>query len=264
MTQNWSKIVPDAYAGNMLFYRNDGVVAVGHIDQNGKLQQTDSGANFTQNWSIIVADGIGNLLFYRNDGSSAVLHIDQNGKMQQTDSKVASMTQNWSQIVASSGKLFFYRNDGIGAVGYIDANGKLQQTDSLAGATQNWSAIVADYDGFLFYRADGIGAIGHIDANGKFQQTQSISGLTQNWSNIIAYSNDDDCLFNWAEKNYPQFLSPAGAVSQILSPYYYRYYSGTHAYLGVTYDTVYYLTSNGALANLGGKSGWLTQAGCNK
>lgn len=40
-----------------------------------------------------------------------------------------------------------------------------------------------------------------------------------------------DCLFNWAERTYPEIFAPAGAVSANFPPYYYRYYSKTGTYL---------------------------------
>ena len=43
-----------------------------------------------------------------------------------------------------------------------------------------------------------------------------------------------DCLFNWAERIYPQFFSPAGPASGIYAPYYFRYYGGTATYLAVS------------------------------
>lgn len=73
-----------------------------------------------------------------------------------------------------------------------------------------------------------------------------------------------DCLFNWAEANYPQLFSPAGSASQTSSPYYYRYYQHTNSYVGVSSanDHVYYLGPDGNLQDVGQFSTWLTAAGC--
>lgn len=43
-----------------------------------------------------------------------------------------------------------------------------------------------------------------------------------------------DCLFNWAEKTYPQYFTPAGKASATATPYYYRYYSGKGNYLATS------------------------------
>ena len=73
-----------------------------------------------------------------------------------------------------------------------------------------------------------------------------------------------DCLFNWAEKNYPQLFSPAGAASQTWESYYYRYYRDTNAYVGIssTDNHVYYAGSNGVPLDQGARSIWFTLAGC--
>lgn len=72
-----------------------------------------------------------------------------------------------------------------------------------------------------------------------------------------------DCLFNWAEINYPSLFSPAGTLSKTSDPYYYRYYSATNSYLGTssTDNHVYYLNAEG-LHDAGPLSGWRTTAGC--
>lgn len=75
-----------------------------------------------------------------------------------------------------------------------------------------------------------------------------------------------DCLFNWAERTYPEAFSPAGAVSSTSAPYYYRYYSQTRAYLGRSSadNHVYYLgpLSGNSVLDVGALAGWLVTAGC--
>ena len=80
----------------------------------------------------------------------------------------------------------------------------------------------------------------------------------------IGQVSRSDCLLNWAEKNYSQLFSPAGAATQTLSPYYYRYYPNTNAYLGISSANthVYYLGPDGNLQDEGALSSWLTMAGC--
>ncbi len=50
-----SMVATPALAANLLFYRTDGLTAVGHIDGSGKFQQTDSRSDFSPNWSRIVS-----------------------------------------------------------------------------------------------------------------------------------------------------------------------------------------------------------------
>jgi hypothetical protein len=74
-----------------------------------------------------------------------------------------------------------------------------------------------------------------------------------------------DCVFNWAEISYPNLFSPSLAVSQTLSPYYYRYYPKTNSYLGISSadNHVYAKGSDGKTHDMGASSTWLTVAGCN-
>lgn len=71
-----------------------------------------------------------------------------------------------------------------------------------------------------------------------------------------------DCLFNWAEANYPTLFALA-TPSKTSSPYYYRYYAGTQTYLGVSSSDghVYYL-AGGKLQDVGTQAGLLATAGC--
>jgi hypothetical protein len=79
-------------------------------------------------------------------------------------------------------------------------------------------------------------------------------------------SSQTDCLFNWAEKNYPDLLAPGGATSLTFEQYYYRYYWQTRSYLATSSidNHVYFLgpSSNDAILDVGGLSGWLVTAGC--
>jgi len=73
-----------------------------------------------------------------------------------------------------------------------------------------------------------------------------------------------DCLFNWAETNYAELFSPAGAATQTLPPYTYRYYKNTNAYVGISSanNDVYYLGPDGNLLDVGNLSAWLAKAKC--
>ncbi|MEQ1637857.1 MAG: hypothetical protein ABL903_14325 [Methylococcales bacterium] len=73
-----------------------------------------------------------------------------------------------------------------------------------------------------------------------------------------------DCLFSWAEGNYPALFAPSGALTTIWSIYTYRYYSVTNAYLGLssTDNDVYYMGADGILQDEGPLSYWLPKSGC--
>ena len=94
--------------------------------------------------------------------------------------------------------------------------------------------------------------------------------MTQARSVTASFANTnqkDDCLFNWGESNYPDLLAPRGTQSLSYAPYYYRYYSQTSAYLGVSSNDshLYYLgpLSSNTLLDLGAVSKWHATAGCN-
>ena len=73
-----------------------------------------------------------------------------------------------------------------------------------------------------------------------------------------------ECLFGWAEQNYPGLFAPAAATTAVSTVYTYRHYSATNAYLGVsTADNhVYYLGPDGNLQDEGPLSYWLPKADC--
>jgi len=75
-----------------------------------------------------------------------------------------------------------------------------------------------------------------------------------------------DCLFNWAESNYPELFSPALGIteSKTLPPYYFRYYAQTNVYLGISAidNHIYYLPADNELQDVGHSYDWLKQAGC--
>lgn len=66
----------------------------------------------------------------------------------------------------------------------------------------------------------------------------------------VSALRDEDRLFDFAEKNYPQLFSPAGTASQTLSGYYLRYYSATNTYLAVK-DGAVWLAVDGKVSALG-------------
>jgi len=80
---------------------------------------------------------------------------------------------------------------------------------------------------------------------------------------ISAAATGADCLFNWAEAHHPGLFAPA-ATSQTFAPYYFRYYSVTNAYLGISSvdGHVYYMGAQGGPQDVGAQAGWLVVAGC--
>lgn len=84
---------------------------------------------------------------------------------------------------------------------------------------------------------------------------------------ITPVSNEaKNCLFNWAEQQYPSIFRPAFSNSQIFGDYYYRYYGGVNTYLGIFQDKkIHFLQANSsnAIADVGYFEYYQYLAGCN-
>lgn len=95
----------------------------------------------------------------------------------------------------------------------------------------------------------------------------SYSAAPQVTQSITIGLSRDDCLFNWAERTYAQYFSPAGATDVTsIAPYTYRYYSGTHNYLAVSSadNNVYILgpISGNNIVQVGPVTSFLGVSGC--
>ena len=75
---------------------------------------------------------------------------------------------------------------------------------------------------------------------------------------------DTECLFTWAETNYPDLFPPSGSFTKVWDEYSYRFYPATNDYLGISSfdDQVYFKGPDGKLQNVGPMSNWSTKAGC--
>lgn len=74
-----------------------------------------------------------------------------------------------------------------------------------------------------------------------------------------------ECVLNWAQTFRPNLFSPAMSGVQYSSPFTYRYFPGTNAFLGVSSadNRVYYQGPNDtSLRDLGALSAWLKETGC--
>jgi C1A family cysteine protease len=114
------------------------------------------------------------------------------------------------------------------------------------------SAVTGIAAGTCIIAANQTGNANFAAAN---QVTQSIAVISQS-----------DCIFNWAERTYPQFFSPQGAADATFSTYTYRHYSGTGTYLTVTSgnNNIYVVGSSfgNNLVTIGPVSSFLGVSGC--
>ena len=136
-----------------------------------------------------------------------------------------------------------------GDVTTVGGSGKIGSTDGLgvAASFYNPMDVAIDASGNLIV----VDRANHTIRKGSVQSASAVSQA--------------DCLFNWAETNYKSLFSPP-ATSKSQSSYYYRYYSTSNSYLGIS-DTdgwVYYLGSDGKLLGVGTQAQWYATAGCPK
>lgn len=104
-----------------------------------------------------------------------------------------------------------------------------------------------------------------VAVGGKSTILVSPDGIT--WSlATTAMANRSDCIFNWGEKQYPQYFSTTGVSSGEFPPYHYRYYTGTKNYLASSSvdNSIYVLGPGfgGKLVRVGSVASFLTLAGC--
>ena len=92
--------------------------------------------------------------------------------------------------------------------------------------------------------------------------------LLVGWTTAVNASittSQNDCIFNWAEKSFAQFFSPAGMADVIVAPYTFRHYTDTNNYVGVSSadNNVYVLgTVFGGLVKAGTVADFIGFAGC--
>ena len=154
------------------------------------------------------------------------------------------------------------RNSGDGDLNWTaSANQNWLHLDAASGTTPTNLSITADPAGLAVGQYTANVMIASPSAANSPQVVNVILSVT-----AFASISQPDCFFNWAERTYPTFFAPAGVISNTLTPYYFRYYPQSNAYLGTSSadNHVYYFgpLSNSSLLDLGALSGWLATAGC--
>ena len=121
-------------------------------------------------------------------------------------------------------------------------------------ATSKASLTISLVDNHVYYR----------NADGVLQD----EGPLANWLSKAGCGTPVvppmECLFNWAEQNYPNNFSPAGASTNTWNQYTYRYDAGTNTYLGASSldNHVYYMGPDGEMQDEGDMYKWIALAGC--
>jgi alpha-tubulin suppressor-like RCC1 family protein len=166
--------------------------------------------------------------------------------------------------VQTDGSLWTWGSGGYGQFG----DGTTGSRASPVRVGEGYEAVAAGMFHSLATRTDGSVVAWGFNDGGALSHNAVFTRL--NPVKISAFGADSgsaypvDCVFAWAEWNYSQYLAPAGASSRSQSPYYYRQYPGTGAYIGTASSRVYYLgpASGNALLDLGSLSSWMTIGDC--
>jgi hypothetical protein len=158
-----------------------------------------------------------------------------------------SDSTNHSFLIGTEG----FASLGIVAPDYVVPNGFL----FLPAGTLNYALVNTVVYGAL--PTDGIHA---IDSNGAVVATAptNFSGAR----GAIA-----DCLFNWAERTFPQYFAPPGAASATFPPYYFRFYPGPGNYVATSSADDHAWVMGPALSgnvplDVGPAASFLAPAGC--
>lgn len=107
-------------------------------------------------------------------------------------------------------------------------------------------------------------SVSACDAAGNCSaRSSSATGSTLPASEVLSNA-EVDCLLNWAEDSYPADFAPRRQGSLTSAPYYYRRYTGTNVYLGVssTDNHAYFVDPGGNLRDLGLAATWSAKAAC--
>jgi hypothetical protein len=102
-------------------------------------------------------------------------------------------------------------------------------------------------------------------SDGTTNSSQTLSCLSGCTVSTVSTVSRTDCIFNWAEQNYAQYFSPAGATDATLSPYTYRHYSATGNYLAISSaDNHLWVMGSvfGGLLDVGPVTSFLAPSGC--
>ncbi len=168
-------------------------------------------------------------------------------------------------VLKSDSTVWAWGNNDVGQLGngtFIPSSYPVQVSRLASMVAMDFGrehGVATKSDGTVWtWGANGSGQLGDGTKAMHIEPVQ-VSGISD-----VGTTTPTECLFMWAEKNYPSLFAPSGSASANWPVYHYRYYSATNAYLAVSSvdNHVYYIGSDGILQNAGPTSYWLPQAGC--
>lgn len=234
---------------------------------NGFTNATGTAARFSVPFDIAV-DGAGSL-YVSDHGNHAVRKITAAGVVTTLAGSGSAGNTNATGTAASFRFPSGIAADSAGNVYLADTDNQIIRKITATGETTTLagSGSVGSADGVgtaaTFYNpkdvaVDASGTLYVVDRNNHTIRKGSVSAGP---STAVS-----DCVLNWAERSFPQYLAPSGAPSQTSAPYYYRYYTGTGNYLATSSadSNLWALgpDTGGQVLNLGPLSNFLAAAGC--
>jgi sporulation protein YlmC with PRC-barrel domain len=147
-SRDWTHVV--AVGPHILFVRNDGLFAVGHINesdgkyvetQDGTLVDKESGTTFTNSTHVVAVGS--RVLLGRND-EFWVIHIDEADSQYVRTQKAPGFSPDWTHVVAVGPRILYVASaGGLGAVGHINWIGQHVETQSGPIYSIDWDHVVA-------------------------------------------------------------------------------------------------------------------------
>jgi sugar lactone lactonase YvrE len=248
-------------SGNLFIADNTGYMSgeVRKVSSSGVISTVASGLKDLED---LATDSAGNL-YIKADSVNSIYVVSAGQVSVFSGNGAKELTSDAMVSGASNNLLFLFSGSGSCKITSTSISSKASTT--IAGGSNCGYAA----DGVLS-TLDYASRMSTPDGSNMFILENKSNGTSiSSYARLRAITisqNPHDCLFNWAEKQYAQYLSPAGATSATLSDYYYRYYSGTNSYLATksSDNHLYFMgpATGNAIADLGAVSTWVTQAGC--
>ncbi len=124
---------------------------------------------------------------------------------------------------------------------------------------RSWTASYSDW---AFCGATNAGGTKPSGTSGGWAVSGSIYAAPGGIVEKIRDVSQTERVFAWAEQAYAPFLQSPGALTRIADGYYYRYYPGTNAFVGVKNGDVHYMgpASGNKIIRLGTLAEFLARA----
>lgn len=204
----------------------------------------------------IAADQAGNTTY------SAATEVTQSITISATSNSQTIGTISFSPTTIAVG--------GTGAVSATASSGLAVTFTSLTPGICTITASKSSLFSPNIYTVTGVAAgtckIAADQAGGTVLLGATYSAAPQVTQSITIGTSQTDCIFNWVEKNYSQYFSPAATADATYVTYTYRYYSGTGNYIAISSDTnELYVTGTSFgnnLLDVGSVTSFLSLTGC--